>query len=47
LGLPVKAVQLLAGVDQSTIGGDEEAEAQLLDATEKSGAMVISSVREF
>jgi hypothetical protein len=34
-------------VDQSTIEGDVQAEAQLRDATEKSGAMVISSVQEF
>jgi hypothetical protein len=50
----IKAVQqarpdetLLFVVDQSTVEGDEEAEWQLLQAAEKSGALVISSVQEF
>ncbi len=34
-------------VDQSTIEGIVEAETELLDATEKSGALIISSVQEF
>ncbi len=34
-------------IDQSTIQGYVCAEAQFLDASEKSGAMVITSVQEF
>jgi hypothetical protein len=37
---------LLFIVDQATIDGYPAAEAQLLEANEKSGAMVISSVHE-
>jgi hypothetical protein len=33
--------------DRSTIEGSADAEAQLLEASEKSGALVISSVQEF
>ncbi|QAY96731.1 hypothetical protein CWB41_14140 [Methylovirgula ligni] len=38
---------LLFIVDWTTIEGYPDAELQLLDAGEKSGAMVISSVQEF
>lgn len=38
---------LLFVVDQSTVAGYAEAEGQLLQASEKSGALVISSVQEF
>ncbi len=38
---------LLFVVDQSTIQGHADAEAQFFNASEKSGAMVISSVQEF
>jgi hypothetical protein len=38
---------LIFVVDQATVEGDSHAEAQFLDASEKSGALVISSVQEF
>jgi hypothetical protein len=50
----IKAIQrdwpdepLLFIVDRSTIDGYLDAESQLLEASEKSGALVISSVRAF
>lgn len=39
--------EILFVVDQSTINGYPNAEAQLLEAVKKSDALVISSVQEF